>query len=191
MNKHLRNYFKSQRERKGIRMGHLAEMIGYKNRNKGGRLILQFEREGIVSEDLLQKLITALEIDQEALAEAIKRDQDEWEAWVNEPVPMQMILRPIAAVNILHPLPQEIETVEQAEKYSRNYAKEKGFRVCLVLSRRESLWIRDNGEISARTFAKPGVPNIPYTTVGGTQKFLFREGERGLQPVVVRQVRRE
>jgi hypothetical protein len=46
MNKHLRNYVRQQRERKGIRLGPLAETIGLKNRNKGARLILQFEREG-------------------------------------------------------------------------------------------------------------------------------------------------
>ncbi|MGO9572575.1 MAG: hypothetical protein ACLP5H_34090 [Desulfomonilaceae bacterium] len=186
MNKHLRTLFREQRERKGERLGQLAEMIGYTNHNKGARLILQFEREGIASDDLLQKLITALQIDHEDMIQAMEKDKAEWEAWVSEPVPMQMILRPISAVNLLHPMPPEIETSEDAEKYAQNYAKEKGYRVCLVLSRRESVWINGNGEIACRTFAKPGVPNIPYTTLGGQRKFVFRVGEHALCPVVIR-----
>lgn len=187
MNEHLRNYFRGQRERKGIRLGPLAEVVGFQNRNKGARMILQFEREGIVSDDLLQKLIAALEIDQESITQSMEKDRAEWEAWVSEPVPMQMILTPIPAVNILHPLPLEIQTEEEAERYACEYAKEKGFRVCLVLSRRESVWINGNGEIACRTFAKPGVPNIPYTTVGGQQRFVFRVGEHGLCPVAIRE----
>ena len=158
-----------------------------RDHNKGARLILQFEREGIASHDILQKLITALQIDHEDMIKAIEKDQAEWEEWVCEPVPMQMILTPIPAVNILHPMPPEIETREEAETYARDCAKEKGFRVCLVLSRRESVWIDGNGEITCRTIAKPGVPNIPYTTVGGQRRFVFRVGEHGLCPVLIKE----
>jgi hypothetical protein len=187
MNKHLRIFFRQQRELKGIRLGPLAEMIGCKDHNKGARLILQFEREGIASDDLLQKLITALQIDQEDMIQATQKDKAEWEAWVSEPVPMKLILRPIPAVNLLHTMPPEIETREEAEKYAQNYAKEKGFRVCLVLSRRESVWIGEDGEITGRTFAKPGMPNMPYTTLGGQRRFVFRVSEHGLCPVVVKE----
>ena len=170
-----------------MRLGPLAEMVGFQNHNKGARAILEFERRGVVSDDLLQKLITALEIDQEGIAQAMEKDRAEWEAWVSEPVPVQMILRPIPAVNVLHAMPPEIETSAEAEKYARNYAKEKGFRVCLVLSRRESLWIDADGEKTYRTFAKPGVPNMPYTTLGGQRRFVFRVGEHRLCPVVIRE----
>ncbi|MGO9571926.1 MAG: AAA family ATPase [Desulfomonilaceae bacterium] len=187
LNKHFRNYFRRQRELKGISLGPLAEMIGYRNRNKGARLILNFEREGIISGDLLKKLIDALEVDPQGMIQAMEKDKAEWEQWVNEPVPMQMIIRPIPAVNLLHPMPPEIKTTEEAEKYAQSYAKEKGFRVCLVVSRRESLWIGGDGEITCRTFAKPGVPNIPYATLGGRRKFLFGTAERGFHPIVIRE----
>jgi hypothetical protein len=186
MNKHLRNYVRQQRELKDVRLGQLAEMIGYTNHNKGARAILEFERKGVVSDDLLQRLVDALEIDQKGVIEAMEKDIAEWEAWLNEPVPMQMILMPIPAVNLLHSMPHEIETSE-AENYARNYAKEKGFRVCLVLSRREPVWITGDGEITCRTFAEPGVPNFPNTTVGGRRNIVFRVGEHGLRPVVVRE----
>ena len=170
-----------------MRLGPLAEMVGYKNRNKGARLILNFEREGIITEDLLQKLIEALEIDHEGMTEAIEKDRAEWEAWVSEPVPMKMIVRLIAAVYCLHPLPVEITTPEEAETYARNFAKEKHFRVCLALNRRQSVWISEEGEIEGRTQARPGLPNIPYATLGGRRKFLFGSTEQGFRPVVIRE----
>jgi hypothetical protein len=187
VNKHLRNYVRRQRDLKGIRLGPLAEAIGLKNRNKGSRLILQFEREGIVSDDLLAKLIRTLELNEDEIARAMEKDQEEWEAWVFEPVPMRMIVRLVAAVYCLRPIPDEITTPEEAVAYARNFAKNKHFRVCLALNRRESVWIGEDGEVRCRTFAKPGLPNIPYTTLGGRRKFLFGSAEQGFQPVVIRE----
>ena len=187
MNNHLRNYVRQQRERKGIRLGPLAEMIGLKNRNKGARIILQFEREGVVSDDLLAKLTQALELDEYEIGKAMEKDTAEWEAWVSEPVPMQMIVRLVAAVYCPHPVPAEITTPEEAEAYARAYAKEKHFRVCLVLNRRQSVWINEEGKVKARTTTKPGLPNIPYATLGGRRKFLFGTTEHGFHPLVIRE----
>jgi hypothetical protein len=187
MNKHLRNYVRQQRERKGIRLGPLAETIGLKNRNKGARLILQFEREGAVSDGLLAKLIHALELDEDEIAKSMEKDRAEWEVWVSQPVPMQMIVRLVAAVYCPHPIPAEITTPEEAEAYARNFAEEKHHGVCLALNRRESVWIGEDGEIRCRTFAKPGLPNIPYATVGGRRKFLFGCTEQGFHPTVIRE----
>ncbi len=187
MNKHLRNYFRRQRELKGISLGPLAEMIGYRNRNKGCRLIVNFEREGIVTDDLLKKLIDALEVDPQGMIQAMEKDKAEWEAWVSEPVPMQMIVRLVAAVYCPHPLPVEIATPEQAEAYAKKFAEEKRLRVCLALNRRESVWISEDGEIVGRTIAKQGFLNIPYTTLGGQRKFLFGSDEQGFHPVVLRE----
>ena len=187
MNKHLRNYVRQQRERKGIRLGPLAEMIGLKNRNKGARIVLQFEREGVVSDDLLKKLIHALEIDEDEIVKAMQKDTAEWEAWVSEPVPMQMIVRLVAAVYCPHPLPEAITNAEEAETYARAYAKEKHRSVCLALNRRQSVWINEEGEVKARTTAKPELPNIPYATLGGRRKFLFGTTEQGFHPIVIRE----
>lgn len=187
MNKHLRNYVRQQRERKGIRLGPLAEMIGLKNRNTGARTILRFEREGVVSDDLLAKLIHALELGEDEIVKAMEKDTADREAWVSEPVPMLMIVRLVAAVYCPHPLPAEITTPEEAEAYARAYAKEKHRSVCLVLNRRRSVWINEEGEVKARTVAKPGLPNIPYATLGGRRKFLFGTTEHGFHPTVIRE----
>lgn len=184
MNKYLRNYVRRQRETKGIRLGTLCEMLGYKNRNRCCRLILQFEREGIVTEEFFMKLFHALQLDEDEIHETMEKDRAEWEAWANEPVPMEMIVRYVAAVYVRHSLPSDTMTQEEAEAWARQFARDKHLRVCLVLNRRESLWIREDGEIMGKTFAQPGVPNVPYTTLGGKKKFLFYGSSEALPPVV-------
>ena len=189
MNKHLRSYVRRQRELKGIRLGPLSEKLGYRNRgkNRGCRMIVEFEREGIVSEEFLVKLVDALELDWEEVSQAMAKDLAEWEEWVNTPVPMHMILMPIPAVSILHSLPPDIRTQQAAEKYARDHAKNKGYRVCLVLSRRESVWIESKGDIRFRSYAKPGLPNIPYATLGGRRKFLFGCSGGTFKPVKLKE----
>jgi hypothetical protein len=186
MNKHLRTYVRQQRELKGIRLGDLAEKLGY-NRSKGANRILAFEREGHVTDDLLRKLIQALELDEEMIIAPMERDRADWEAWVNEPVPMQMIVRLMAAVYSPHQLPAHVTTEQEAETYARAYAKEKGRRVCLALNRRESVWIGCDGHIEGRTQAQPGIPNIPYASLGGRRKFLLDISKGGMTPVVLKE----
>lgn len=187
MNKHLRDYVRQQREFKGIRLGPLAEMVGYKNRSKGGQRISAFERYGHITNDFLIKLIRALELDEDKVSEAMAKDLAEWEEWANEPVPMRMIVRLMATVYCPHPLPQDVTTAEEAEAYARRFAKENNHRVCLALNRRESLWIGADGEIEGRTQARPGLPNIPYVTLGGQRKFLFDVSGGAIKPVVLKE----
>lgn len=187
MNKHLRNYVRSQREQKGVRLGPLAERVGYKNRSKGAQRILMFEREGEIDDDFLQKLCEALELDPGGVQEAMEKDRAEWEEWLNEPVPMRMIVRIMATVYSPASLPPEITTPDEAVSYACSFAKGKKLNVCLEISRRESVWIGPDGEVRKRTFAQPGVPNIPYTTLGGKRKLLFHTAGGSFRPVVLRE----
>ena len=118
---------------------------------------------------------------------AMDRDRADWEAWADEPVPMQMIVRLMAAVYSPHPLPAHVTTAEEAEAYAREFAKERGHRVCLALNRRESVWIGRDGHIEGRTQARPGLPNIPYATLGGRRKFLLDFSKGAMTPVVLKE----
>ena len=175
MNKHLRNLIHKNRASMGLNFGQLAELSGYRNRSKWAIRICNFEREGIGDDEMVSKVIQALEIDHEEVQEAIQKDYAIWEKWANEPVPMQMLLRYSGVIIVIHHMPPEITSRESAIKYAQNYAKENALRVCLVLSRRESVWIAADGHmhISQTT---PGVPNMPYASVGG-KKFLFNSSQ--------------
>ena len=182
MSTHLGDYFREKRLHAGLSLGELTRRIGYRNVSKGARLIQQLERQGITSEDLLVKLIEALDIEPRTVQALIDRDREDylrdWERWVNTPVPMEMVVRYMPAVYGRKPLPEDINTAEQAESYACTYAKAQRLKVCLVLSRRHSVWINEQGEITNRTEATPERENVPYMTLkDGKRKFWLRVGE--------------
>lgn len=178
----LGEHFRTERERKGLTLGQLARLAGYRNASKGARRISVFEREGMVKEDLLVKLAEALKIDWLTVLDLEEQDRRaylaEWERWASETVPMVLVARLIPAVYKQVPLPPEVTTQEAAESFAREFAMEHAWRCCLVVSRRLSVWIGKDGEIEARTEAKPGQPNMPGMTLKGSRRpFLFGAGE--------------
>jgi transcriptional regulator with XRE-family HTH domain len=178
MNNHLGSYFRQQRLRQGITLGDLARRVGYRNVSKGSNKVIRFEREGTVTEDLLVALAEALGIDWLVVVDLMEQDRQaclaEWEKWASEPVPMELVARLMPAVYSRVSLPPEVTTQEQAEVYARKFAQQHGWRCCLVVSRRLSVWIGKHGEIEARTEAKPGQPNVAGMTLRSSKRpFLF------------------
>jgi hypothetical protein len=184
MNRHLRNLIYKHRASKGLNFGQLAELSGYRNRSKWAIRICNLEREGVGTGELVGNVIRALEIDHQEVQDALQKDYAIWEKWADEPVPMQMLIRITGVIILIHDMPPEITSRETAVEYAQEYAKENGLRVVLVLSRRESAWIAADGDmhISQTT---PGVPNIPYASVGG-KKFLFDFSKSVFAPVVLK-----
>jgi len=176
---HLGDFFHSQRIRHGLSLGDLARRLGYRNISKGANRIARLEREGTVTDELLTALADALAVDLATVERLIEQDQRErlcaWEAWVSEPVRMQVIVRYMAAVYGRVSLPEGITTPEQAETWACGFAKEHRLRVCLAISRRHSVWIDASGQVETRTEARPGEPNQPWMQLkNGRRKFLFR-----------------
>ena len=129
MNKHLRNLIGHHRQDKGLNFGQLAELSGYKNRSKWAIRICNFEREGVGDDEMVGKVIQALEIDHQEVQEAIQKDYAIWEKWANEPVPMQMLIRITGVIILIHDMPPEVTSRESAIEYAQNYAKENALRV--------------------------------------------------------------
>jgi hypothetical protein len=84
-------YFQAQRLARGLRLGQLARLLGYRNVTKRAHRIVRFEREGVINEPLLGHLAGVLRVDVHTVAQLIEQDRQEylwaWEAWVNELVP--------------------------------------------------------------------------------------------------------
>lgn len=169
MTNHLGDFFHHRRIERGLSLGQLARLVRYRNTNKGTRRILRFERDGTIQPDLLVKVAEALGIDWGIVEELADKDRQErlreWEAWADEPIPMYMIVRYLAAVYGRKSLPDEIRTPDEAERYACGYAREHRWRVCLVLSRRQSVWISAHGEVEFRQKARPGQPIVPSSTL--------------------------
>lgn len=160
-------------------------MAGYKNKIKWGNRICSFEREGVGESDMIKRVTAALGIDPKEIRIAMQKDRQEWEAWADKPIQMQMIVRLFGAVSYVHKMPSEVSSSRVlALKYAQNYASSNQLRVCLVLSRRESAWISANGDIRLSK-TEPGVPNFPYASVGG-KKFLLDLKDGNLEPTVLK-----
>jgi hypothetical protein len=178
MTTQLAAHFKDRRLEKGISVGQLAKLAGYHNISKGSKRIHTFERCGEIDEILLVKLSVALDVDHATTNELVERDRAEhlrkWERWVNEPVPMTLIARLMSAIYSVQQMPSEIETPEQAERYARRIAAERHQRMCLVVSRRLSVWIGMDGEVEMRKEADPFEEScLPYMRVG-SKRFLLQ-----------------
>ena len=84
MNQHIRNLIHQHRESKGIKVGKMSEMHGYSNISKGFNKILRFEREGLASNELIQKLIDVLGVEPLEVQRALQKDyQDRQLGWMN------------------------------------------------------------------------------------------------------------
>jgi hypothetical protein len=165
-------------------LGQLARLVGYKNISKGANKVCRFEREGVITEELLARLAEALGIDFATVEALIDQDRTEylqaWTAWVNQPVPMQLVAKIIPAIYAKVLLPETVTTPAQAEAFACAYAREHRRQVCLAVSRRLSIWIDQEGQVYARTEARPDSPNVPFMRLrGSSERFLFGFGGGG------------
>lgn len=171
MTNHLGTFFREQRLQRGWSVGELARLVGYHNVSKGSNRITRFEVIGEVKEDLLFNIADVLGIDLAQIEELAEQDRQErirqWEAWVNEPVPIHIIVRLRATVYASKPLPPDVFTHEQAETFACDYAQKHRLRVCLMLSRRHSVWIDIEGQVYDRTESTPNNPNPHVSRLQG------------------------
>jgi hypothetical protein len=153
--RHLGDYFRARRLERAMNTSHLAQTVGYKNLNKGRRRIQTFEGGGKIAPDLLEKLASALAVSQDEIRRLAAEDYKDWLRWAEEPVRPYVLLRYMACVYQRVELPDDALTPEAAEEYASRLARERKFKVCLVLSRRISVWYDATGKEYARTEATP------------------------------------
>ena len=172
----LGDFIRTERIEHSLTLGGLARLIGYRNINKGARRIACLEQNGTATVDLLANVSKALDLNWTTIERLAEQDRQErvreWEAGVNEPVPMFLVVRLMAAVYARTALPAEVTTQEDAEAWACTFARQHRCRVCLVVSRRLSVWINGQGKIESRTEAVPAESNVPFMQIGG-RRFLL------------------
>jgi hypothetical protein len=172
MNKHLRKLIGHCRQEKGLNFRELAELCGL-NPKKWSNKIVNFEREGTLdSDEMVHSLIRVMEIDPQEVRDAVNKDYQDWESWVNQPVAMQLILKIIPAVYKIIKIPDHIKDADEAIAFAAGVAKEWGRQACLSINRKESIWFKEDGTIKFKSIAQPGVPITPYSSIGG-KSFYF------------------
>jgi transcriptional regulator with XRE-family HTH domain len=174
---HLGDYFRKRRVEKKLTFGQLAELLGYKNLTRGANRIQAFEGGGKAHPDLLGKLAEVLEVGPDDIRQRVAEDYWDWMAWAKEPIRPYVIVRLMACVYQRVQLPDEALDPEASEAFAANVASERKFKVCLVLSRRVSVWFDATGKEYGRTEATPEMPCEPYAMIGGRKvQFEFDKG---------------
>jgi hypothetical protein len=184
MTTHVAEFFKKKRLSLGLKLSQVARCLGYKNAGRslchGCNKLQRFETTGDIDSRLFQKLMAVLEIDQTTVNGLFQKDIADWLKWANEPVKPCLVVRLMAAIYSQNELPDNIRSTEEAERYASEFAKEHRLRVCLVLSRRVSVYFDDDGLFQYASEAVPGgEPNQPFTKIGG-RRCLMSPTERGI-----------
>jgi hypothetical protein len=159
--------------------------MGYKSIAGAANKIVMFEERGDIRADLFEKLKAALGIDDATAERLIQQDQREyiaaWWAWANQPVPWVVYRKDVPMFVPPWPVPEEVTTQEGAEAWARQFAIDNHAPVVLYLSRRISVWIDRDGQITTRHEASPGEVTVPYMQLkGGGAKFRFTPSGSGL-----------
>jgi transcriptional regulator with XRE-family HTH domain len=181
MSTHLSQHFFEKRIAIGLKPSQLARLAGCSNVLKNGNRIRQWELGGKISLELLMKIASVLEIEQHIIEKLAEQDRQEfieaWLKWVDEPIQPRLVVRLMAAIYSSRPVPENTNTMEEAEKWASSIAKQQKMRCCLVWSRRISCWFDENGVLEGRTKAEPGKSIVPWMQIGN-KKFTFDQNGR-------------
>ena len=184
MRSRLAHYFQNARSQRGLSRVELARLVGYQNVTKGCNRIQKFEERGEIHADLLRKLAVVLGIDGDTINDLIEQDrrefEREWNEWADVPIRPYLIIRLIPAFYKSQRLPDDIESIHEAEIIAADAARRWGKKVCLVWTRRCSVWFDSDGNVQSRTETVPGETSIPYMRMKGSQRsFLLENPETG------------
>ena len=161
-------YLKEERLKQNLNTAELARLIGYKNVSKGMNRIIDLERENIIPE-VLMKIVKALNLDHESVNSLIKRDKEEdkmkFEEWLNQPIEMYYVTRLMPTIYLSYELPTNINTADEAVSFVAGIAKEKGNKCWVILSRKEKVYITEDGEVRGKIETKYGDEDYPYVRV--------------------------
>jgi hypothetical protein len=147
MTTHLARYFHVRRLEKGLRLGQVARMLGYRNLTKGSRLVQTFERTGKIDTLLLEKLAVVLEITKKTQNDLLFEDYKEWYAGKNRSVAPYLLRRMYRGTGEPIPVPDEMQTVEEMEGFAAEVARRCGLETCLILSERITIWFFPDGSL--------------------------------------------
>jgi transcriptional regulator with XRE-family HTH domain len=173
MTTHLSRFFRQRRLDRKLAFGDLARRLGYVNVAKGANRIIKFERDGNIKLDLFRKLAAILEISDDEIRRCIEADEAEWQAWASEPIEPHLVARVMCAVYSTKSIPPELQESQEAmEEFASAFAKERKWRVWLVLSRRNRVWFDQKGDRTGVTEDTFEESFGPYMRIGG-QKFVL------------------
>jgi transcriptional regulator with XRE-family HTH domain len=173
MSTHLSRFFRQRRESLKLSFGDVARRLGYKNVAKGANKVITFERDGSIRPDLFSKLAAVLEISVEDICRCIEEDKAEWQRWADEPIEPHLVARIMCAVYSTKRIPVELQASREAmEQFASAFARERKWRVWLVVSKRIRIWFNEQGQQTGVTEDTFEESFGPFMRLGG-KKFML------------------
>lgn len=93
------------RLRRGWSFGDLARACGAsapRQVSRTSQRLVVLEREGVLDQTLLQKVVAALDVDSQLVVEVLDRQRaeelEEWNRWADEHAPVELHIRPFAGL---------------------------------------------------------------------------------------------
>lgn len=181
MSTHLSRFFRHRREASKLSFGDLAWKLGYVNVTKGANKVIKFERDGSIRPELFRKLAAVLEISNDDIRRCIEEDKADWERWADEPIEPHLVARIMCAVYSTKRIPPELQQSQEAmEQFASAFARERKWRVWLVLSKRIRVWFDENGARSGVTEDTFEESFGPFMRLGGKRFVLgLLDGDGG------------
>ncbi|MGO9120686.1 MAG: hypothetical protein ACLQPD_24115 [Desulfomonilaceae bacterium] len=173
------------RSQQGIRLSEMAHLAGYRNLNHGVRRLHVFESEGIITKELLDKIVEVLGLSDEDLKRLIEQDRQElrrrFEDWLSKLEPPHLIIRLIPGIYQRSRVPDAVPR-DRVEEYASVIAAQEHKKTCLVLNRRESVWFDEYGRFKFRQKATPDNPlHHPYMTCDFYDRQRKRQTRRNVR----------
>lgn len=173
MSTHLSRFFRKRREARKLSFGNVARLLGYVNVTKGANKVIKFERDGYIKPDLFRKLAAVLEISDDDIRRCLEEDKAEWEAWADEPIEPHLVARIMPAVYSTKRFPLELQASREAmEEFASAFAKERKWRVWLVVSKKTRVWFDKKGQRTGVTEDTFEESFGPFMQIGGKRFVL-------------------
>ncbi len=140
---HVGNLFREARKRLGLRSVEVARLAGYSNLPKGIRRLESIEDGSDIfpKPEVYRRFLPVLGLEEEEVLRAMADDFDE----LDQPVPPRVIAQLNAFIMFPVELPEGV-SLPQAIAVARRVAAEKGWTVCVTLSRIRGLYIWPDGK---------------------------------------------
>jgi len=182
-------YLANLRIERDLKPGQLASILQARNISKIGSLIRQFELNGEITSYWMEKLISELNPDKEALEKCITLDKKnylnelenqklKWEEWASTSIEPYLTIRYMPAVYGTRDIPKAFTSSrEDAEWWAAKELKRFRGKGYLNWTRKEQTFYKKDGTISSRhkaTFESP--PASAWMQVSGSSiKFLLQQ----------------
>jgi transcriptional regulator with XRE-family HTH domain len=184
MSTHLSRFFRQRREARKLAFGDLARRLGYVNVTKGANKVIKFERDGQIRPDLFRKLTAVLEISTDDIRRCIEADKAEWERWADEPIEPHLVARIMPAVYSTKSIPPELQRSQEAmEEFASEFARERKWRVWLVLTKKTRVWFDEKGQRTGVTEDSFSESYGPFMRLGGKRFLLGLLNGNGPSPL--------